>query len=109
MTNEEKLMELGYEGSEILLFVNPSFEGALIDIENGKAVYDYGLMVEALAKEYAKEDGISEDDVYTDAIEWIEYNAIRSLPYYPNSPIIKYFDEDGNEITDEDDEDEIDD
>lgn len=89
--NEEKLKELGYEDAEILIFDNPYFDGALIDVRDGRAVYDFDLMVEALMLE----DNISA----IDSIEFIEYNTIRSLPYYPNAPIIEYSDE---EYEDED-------
>lgn len=82
--NEEKLKELGYEEAEFLIFTNPYFDGALIDVRDGKAVYDYDLMVEALMLE----DGIS----CTESIEFIDYNTIRSLSYYPNSPIVQYND-----------------
>jgi len=27
---------------------------------------------------------------YDEAMEWIDYNTIRALPYYPNGPIIMY-------------------
>ena len=84
--NEEKLKELGYEDSDILIFSNPYYDGALIHVRDGKAVYDFDLMVQALMEECDMTD--------IDAIDFISYNAIRSLPYYPNAPIIEYNDED---------------
>lgn len=43
-------------------------------------VYDYELMVQHLIK--------TDNMEYDDAVEFIEYNTIRSLPYVENSPIV---------------------
>ncbi len=55
--------------------------------ETGRVVYDYGKMAESLMFE----DGMT----YEDAIEFIEFNTVRALPYMgPNAPLILYpFDE----------------
>ena len=72
MTAEERLLENGYEGT--VFFTNYSYDDALIGVsDDGRAIYDYDLMVEWLMKE----EGWSEED----AVEWIEYNTIRALPY----------------------------
>lgn len=78
---KKQLVDNGYE--EILLFDNPSYVSAFIGVsDDGKAIYDFDLMVECLIKE---------DDIdASSAIEFIEYNTLRTLPYYENSPIIKY-------------------
>lgn len=79
--NRELLNELGHE--EAIVFENPSYDEAIIGIDsNERVVYDFDKMAECLMKE----DGMS----YEDAIEFIEYNTIRSLPYMPNSPIVMY-------------------
>ena len=50
--------------------------------DEGRAVYDYNKMVESLM-----EDGMDEEQ----AIDWISYNTVRSLPYQgPLAPIILY-------------------
>ena len=73
------LSENGF--NEVWLFSNPSFESAFIGISHdNRAIYDYNLMV----IDMVKKDGVSEDE----AIEWIEYNTLRSLPYFTNSPIV---------------------
>lgn len=78
---KKQLVDNGYE--EILLFDNPSYVSAFIGVsDDGKAIYDFDLMVEYLVQN----EGI--DDV--EAIEFIEYNTARSLCYYENAPIIKY-------------------
>ena len=92
MTREEVLEFLEEENPEAAIFENPSFEKALIgytenNLGNYVAVYDYNLMIESLSEEYSNE---SEDPI-TDAIDWVEYNTMRSLPYMgENAPIIIY-------------------
>lgn len=77
--NREKLLELGFEGS--VIFENPHYDSAMVGVFfDGRVVYDYDLMV----KHLMDEDGMTEED----AIEFIEYNTIRALPYFPNHPII---------------------
>lgn len=50
------------------------FDNSVVGITiDNKLVYDYDLMV----LEYCKDN----DCDLIDAIEWIEYNTIRSLPY----------------------------
>lgn len=72
MNNRERLCDIGAE--EALVFDNPDFDSAIIGATiDGKAVYDYDAMVAQLAED-------DEIDV-EDAIDFIEYNTIRSLPY----------------------------
>ena len=82
MNVEEKLLEHGYENVKYL--VNYSYDDALIGVsDDGRAIYDFDLMVEWLMTK--------EDFTYEEAIEWIEYNTIRALPYYgEDAPIIMY-------------------
>lgn len=82
MTAEEMLLDNGYEN--VVIFKNYGYDSALIGVsQDNRAVYDFDLMVEYLMKE--------EDFTETEAIEWIEYNTIRSIPYAGNdAPIIMY-------------------
>ncbi len=82
MNAEERLLEYGYEG--VKYFVDESYDDALIGVsEDGRAIYDFGLMIEWLMTKY----GWSESE----SIEWIEYNTIRALPYFGDkAPIIMY-------------------
>lgn len=82
MNAEEKLLEAGYEG--IKFFVNYSYDDALIGVsDDGRAIYDYEKMIEWLMDE---EDWSDEE-----AVEWIEYNTLRALPYLgEGAPIIMY-------------------
>lgn len=81
-TIEEKLIDEGYEN--VIILKNYDYEDALIGItHDNRAVYDYAKMVEWLIQ---KEKFTEEE-----AIEWIDYNTIRALPYMgPEHPIIFY-------------------
>lgn len=59
---------------DAIVFNNPSFDNSIIGYTtDGRAVYDYEKMVEELMND----DGVSEQE----AIDWIEYNTIRVIPY----------------------------
>lgn len=81
-TAAERVLDAGYE--DVLLLDNYSYDDALIGItEDGRAVYDFNKMVAWLMET----EGFSLEE----AIEWIEYNTIRALPYSgPEAPIIMY-------------------
>ena len=78
----ERVQDAGHE--DVLLLEDYSYDDALIGVtEDGRAVYDFNKMVAWLMET----EGFSQDD----AIEWIEYNTIRALPYFgPEAPIIMY-------------------
>ena len=79
MTNRDLLIHNGYE--DITVFENPSFDGALIGVSSDdRAIYSYDKMVESAMQQ----EGWTEEE----AIEWINYNTIRSLSYVENGPII---------------------
>lgn len=68
---------------DVVIFSNPDYASAFIGIsEDNRAIYDFDKMVEHLVRE----DGLTD----IEAIEFIEYNTIRSLPYFENAPIIMY-------------------
>ena len=59
---------------DTIVFNSPSFDNSIIGITtDGQAVYDYEKMVEELMHD----EDISEQE----AIDWIEYNTIRAIPY----------------------------
>ena len=78
---KETLGDMGYD--DVLLFDNYDYATAFIGVSSdGRAIYDYDLMVEYLINE-----GMSEQD----AIEWIDYNTLRALPYFgQDAPIVIY-------------------
>ena len=79
---KDYLCEHGYE--ETIVFENPGYAGAFIGVsEDGRAVYDFEKMVQSLQEE----DGMEE----MDAIEFIEYNTIRAIPYIGHgAPVVFY-------------------
>lgn len=62
-------------GSDYIYFDNPSFDNSIVGItEDGcHIVYSYDMMV----REFAKENNCDE----LEAIEFIDYNTFRVLPY----------------------------
>ena len=59
---------------EAVLFENPEYDNAIIGEDTeGRAVYDFWKMADLLMQR----DGMTSEE----ALEYIEYNAIRSLPY----------------------------
>ena len=83
---KEYLQGRGYEDTIVL--ESPDYCTAAIGTtENGNVVYDFELMVQHLMEK----DGME----YDDAVEFIEYNTIRAIPYAGEmAPVIIYkFDE----------------
>lgn len=82
MTAEEKLIDNGYEGIKYL--TDYSYDDALIGVsDDNRAIYDYDRMVTWLVEK----EGFTEED----AVEWIDYNTIRALPYFgEGAPIIMH-------------------
>lgn len=82
MKNKDILMDQGFKN--FIIFENPDYDSAIIGItENNQVVYDYEKMIEHL---------MQEDDMdYEEAVDFISYNTIRSLPYAgEGAPIIMY-------------------
>lgn len=79
---KQRLVDNGYE--DVVVFENYGYETAFIGVTNdNRAVYDYDLMVEYLMEK----EGWS----WEDAVEWIDYNTLRSLAYYGDgSPVVMY-------------------
>lgn len=59
---------------DALVFDNPAYDGSIIgETFDGRAIYN----IEKMAEELATDDNISLEE----AMDFIDYNAIRSLPY----------------------------
>lgn len=82
MSAEERLLENGYVG--VVFLTEYSYDDALIGVtEDGRAVYDYEKMIQWLMD--------TEGWSCEEAMEWIDYNTLRSLPYMgEGAPIIMY-------------------
>lgn len=92
MDIDEIINYVSAENLSATMFRDPDFYEAIVGYvfnENDLPVlvYDYNKMIVSLAAEY--DDA---EDPITDAIEFIEYNTLRTLPYMPNDgrPIIMY-------------------
>ena len=81
MSRRDILNQIELENS--IVFENPDYDSAIIgyDDVSHRIIYDYELMVESLMNEAHL--------TYEDAVDFIEYNTIRSLPYLgENAPIV---------------------
>lgn len=68
----EYLEAQGHE--ETVFFEHPSMVKAITGItDSEQLIYDYNLMIEAAMEE--------EGWTCEEAIEWVEYNTLRSIPY----------------------------
>lgn len=79
---KEYLINLDYE--DVIVLENPSYITAIIGIsEDGRLIYDYEKMIQFLMDT----DGME----YEEAMEFIDYNTVRALPYMGSmKPIINY-------------------
>ena len=68
--------------SDALVFDNHAYDNSILGVTfDGRAIYSFEKMVEELMLDEGWDD--------LTAIEWIEYNTIRALPYGgEKSPII---------------------
>ena len=82
MKASDILLDNGYE--DVKIFENYSYDTALIGVtEDNRAVYSYEKMVEWLVE--------TEHMEVMDAIEWIDYNTLRAVPYFgADAPIVMY-------------------
>lgn len=99
MTNKE-LKDLIYdqvqdedELDKIVVLEGDEFaDGAIGLTEDHRVVYSYDRLVKSLAKSYADDGNIEDPEI--SAIEWLDYNTLRSLPYMESqgllAPVIIY-------------------
>ena len=83
----QALIDLGLEDS--IVFENPDFDSAIIgyDAVKHRVIYDFEKMIEHLMENDKME--------YEDAIDFIEYNTLRAIPYMgENAPIVLHSIED---------------
>lgn len=81
LIRREVLNDLGYEDS--VVFENPDYDKAIIGTtDDNRVVYSFEKMVECLMQE--------DDMTYEEAVEFIEYNTVRALPYVEGHPEIVY-------------------
>ena len=82
MNAKERLLDAGYE--DVKYLVDFSYDDALIGVSHdGRAIYNFDLMIDWLMEKEGWSD--------IEAIEWLEFNTIRTLPYMgKDAPIIMY-------------------
>lgn len=82
MTEKTKTLLSDWNLDEAVVFENPSYETAIVgyDVHSNRIIYDYELMIDYLVEN----EQMNEDE----AVEFIDYNTIRSLDYVENHPII---------------------
>lgn len=80
--NRQLLCDLGYD--DAIVFENPDYDSAIIGVSyDGRIIYDYDLMVHHLMD--------IDEMTEMDAVDFIDYNTIRSIPYAgEHFPIVMY-------------------
>jgi hypothetical protein len=65
----------------MLLEPRSEFDSCVVGVcyDNDKAIYDTELVLETLMRIYE----LNRED----ALDWFEYNILRSLPYHEDSPL----------------------
>ncbi len=84
MTKEEFVDIVGLDEEAIVFEDWDVFSKGIIGTNEDatRVVYGYHKLVNALKEDYMKQDeSLSEADAELMAIEWIDYNTLRSLPY----------------------------
>ena len=78
----DELIDAGIIAEDALKFESPSFDSAIVGVDYfGRLIYDYEKMI----AEFMETENVTEEE----AIDFIDYNTIRSLPYYnENAPSI---------------------
>ena len=76
------ICDMGYE--DAVVFDCPDYDDAIVGVsEDGRVVYDYEKMVKCLVER----DGMTD----TEAIEFVDFNTIRAIPYAGEfAPIVMY-------------------
>lgn len=73
---------------QMIILEGDEFADGVIGITNDyHVVYSYERLVQSLAKAYREEDQ-SDADAEVAAMEWIDYNTIRSLPYMEKDGLV---------------------
>lgn len=68
------------------------YKNAIVGVTQDKChiVYSYDKLIENLVNVYMKESCDEDRDYVFEAMEWVDYNIIRSIPYLPENyrPIV---------------------
>lgn len=63
---------------EEFIFLEPrsTFDSMIMGVSDKGLVYDQDALIEHWRKEYLSESDISEEEAYTQAVEWFEFNVL---------------------------------
>tara|TARA_R110001592_G_scaffold142674_3_gene364896 strand:+ start:5451 stop:5783 length:333 start_codon:yes stop_codon:yes gene_type:complete len=66
----------------VILEPQDDFNKAVVgyDEKQNRLIYDYEKIVEAIAESFLDEER-SLESAYNDALEWVNFNTLRSVPY----------------------------
>ena len=74
--------------NQMIIFEGDEFADGAIGITNNyHVVYSYERLVQSLAKAY-REEYQSDNEAEVAAMEWLDYNTIRSLPYMEKDGLV---------------------
>lgn len=82
MDKRQWICDMGHE--DAVVFDAPDYDDAIVGVtDDGNVVYDFDVMVRTLMDR----DGMTQDE----AVEFIDYNTIRAIPYAgEHPPIVMY-------------------
>ena len=77
------LLDGGYDDTVVL--EDPDYATAFIGVsDEGRAIYDYDLMIDFLVEKEGMAD-------YMEAADFLSYNTLRAIPYFGDQrPIVMY-------------------
>lgn len=95
MTKDEFADITGIDEEAVVLEDWDIFSKAIIGVDQDgmRVVYGYDRIIKALAESYMKDDGnLSQEEATTMAVDWVDYNTLRGLPYIAEEhrPIIVF-------------------
>jgi hypothetical protein len=79
---------------------------AVTAVEDGRLIYDWDLLVQHFHECENMKELDDEGEEGLTAIEWIEYNVVRAIPYYQTDGIAPDIRQDGKSVIYDDDEEE---
>ena len=83
MTKDDFINEYLLEDGTVILEDWDTFHKGIIGVTDDHChiIYGYNKLTEALADSYMQTESINQEEAMLMAIDWIEYNTIRAIPY----------------------------
>lgn len=75
-----------FDMEDCVFFSEEETVSAIVGYEDSERclVYDYDKLIKSFMEHFRKYDtetAKSDEELYTEAVEWVDYNTLRSLPY----------------------------